>query len=766
MHSQKVLEFDKILAELSSRCETEMAAGSALELQPSFLSEDVWILLDRTEEALQCINQNPPPSLAIKDVQRSVQRASKGGTLGGKELFEIGSSAALMRAFKGFFAGKASPHLTPFIQQLTDQRKVEEDLLQSLESDGDVRSTASPQLQSLRQKKSSASSRLTERIQSYVSGRTRDLLSDPLYTVRDGRYVLPLKAENRGKIKGIVHDTSASGQTIFLEPDDVLQLANGLREIEAAEQREIQRILVSLSQKVGAIATDLLSGLAAATALDLCFAKARLAADWGGALPERLTYPRIEMDGGRHPLLEREKAVPLDMRVGKGDSVLITGPNTGGKTVSIKTVGLFVLMLQSGLLPPARNVRFGTFSQVWADIGDEQSLSQSLSTFSGHIKNIAEALRGLKPGGLVLLDEVGAGTDPTEGAALAKAILSELHAKGACVLASTHYGELKAFAYETAGFTNAAMEFDVKTLRPTYRLRLGTPGASQALRIAERYGIAKPIIEQARQALSTQETDVARMLERLEEAQKLARTAQGEADRRLVDLKRKEETATRKLAEADEIRRTAHSRATQIIEDALRELRLEHADALERLKSNPEEARQRIQEVQQRGKDLAASFEIKQQPALDSPEVSKGMSVRVQGYSQVGVVTEAPKGGKVKVQVGALRLTVDAGSVQPTSPVLPRNRSTVQLSLQKAMNASTEVSLRNMRYEDAERELERFIDDSLLSGVEKVRIVHGKGEGILRKMTHDYLRKHLHVKEFFEAEPGDGGQGVTVAVLA
>jgi DNA mismatch repair protein MutS2 len=401
-HALRVLEFDAIRARLRARCETPMASALADALEPSFESDRVWESLAATGEAYDAVGRHSLPPLAtVRDLRNGARRASKGGTLGGSELFQIGEALATMRALKTFLAPRRQeyPRLWPYSESLPELERLERTLLDSLESDGTVRDAASPALATLRQRKRAAAARVQERVNEYTTGRTRELLSDPIVTVRDGRYVVPLKAENRGKIRGIVHDTSGSGQTIFLEPEDVVALGNALREVEAAERQEEQRILLTLSGKAGGAANEILGGLDAATALDLLFAKARLGYDMKAVLPERRGEHRIEVQGGRHPLLDGDKVVPLELAVGKGSSVLITGPNTGGKTVAIKAVGLFVVMAQSGLMIPALAVGFSPFTQVWADIGDEQSLQQSLSTFSGHIKNISEALRGMRPGG-------------------------------------------------------------------------------------------------------------------------------------------------------------------------------------------------------------------------------------------------------------------------------------------------------------------------------------------------------------------------------
>jgi len=784
MHALRVLEFDAIRQRLGYNCETPIGAALAEELEPSFDAAEVWRLLEETREGMDLIARQQPPSLgALRDPRQALDRAKKGAVLGGDQIFQIADSLYAMRSLREAIKTKRTdyPVLWRHVEFLPDHKRLEDQIFDSLESGGMVKDGASPHLASLRQKKRSASQRIQDRIQSYTTGSTRDLLSDPIYTVRDGRYVIPVKAENKGKIRGIVHDTSSTGATVFIEPEEILQLGNALREIEAAEKTEEQRILAALSAKAGAVADEAIPGIEQAGFVDFLLAKAKLGYDLKGTIPQPLRSTGIKIQGGRHPLLDPMVAIPLDIEIYAPNieqssnpaiqqstgSVLITGPNTGGKTVAIKTVGLFALMAQSGIPAPALDVRLGPFSQVWADIGDEQSLQQSLSTFGGHIKNIAAALSGLKPGALVLLDEIGAGTDPAEGAALAQALLLEMHRRGAAILASTHYGELKAFAYNTPGFQNAAMEFDVKSLRPTYRLLMGAPGASQALRIAERYGISKEVVDKAREGLGEQQQSIADMLEKLDLAQKQARIAQGEADRRLADLKHKEREAEKKLAEAKEVREHAHARAQEAIEAALREIRLEAARLFDELKRAPDQkavgkVRQDLKGLQEVGTDFAKELAPRREQAPPSG-ITKGMSVRIEGYNQIGTVVDEPRAGTATVQVGALKMTVPADSLRPAAAPGPdHRRAEANLRLQKAQTASTEIHLRAMRAEDAERELERFIDDAVLAGLDSARVVHGKGEGILRKLTQDYLRRHPHVKSFRSADASEGGDGVTV----
>lgn len=774
MHALRVLEFDAIRERLQYHCETPLGAALASELLPSFDETEVWRLLEQTRETMDFIAKLSPPRLgALKDPREALNRAAKGGTLGGNEVFQIGDSLYAMRSLKEAVKPRRAefPKLWNFVEFLPEHKRLEDQIFESLESDGAVKDGASPQLGTLRQKKRSAASRIQDRIQSYTTGSTRELLSDPIYTVRDGRYVIPVKSENRGKIRGIVHDTSSTGATVFIEPEEILQLGNALREIEAAERAEVIRVLASLSGKVGAVANEAIPGIEQAGFVDFLLAKAKLGYDLRGTIPQPLKSTGIKIQGGRHPLLDPDKVIPLDIELyAENGSVLITGPNTGGKTVAIKTVGLFVLMAQSGIAVPGLDVRLGPFTQVWADIGDEQSLEQSLSTFSGHIKNIAAALSGLKKGSLVLLDEVGAGTDPAEGAALAKAILLEMQRKGAAILASTHYGELKAFAFNADGFQNAAMEFDLKSLRPTYRLIMGAPGASQALRIAERYGIPKEVVESAKTGLGEQQQDIAGMLEKLEQAQKQARIAQGEADRRLNELKRKEAEADKKLDEARSVRENVHGKAQEAIDDALREIRLEAARLFEELKRAPdqrsiEKSRQDLKDLQEVGADLAKELAPKKEKKPATGGISKGMSVKIEGYNQIGTVIEEPRGATVAVQVGVLKMTLPLQSLQPVATPVLQRKAQPNVRLLKAQTASTEIHLRAMRAEEAEQDLQRFIDDAVLAGLDSVRIVHGKGEGILRKLTQDYLRRHPHVKSFRTADAGEGGDGVTVAVF-
>ncbi|MCC7434058.1 MAG: endonuclease MutS2 [Methanoregulaceae archaeon] len=774
-YGRRVLEFDAVLDQLARHCDTELAHALALKLVPSPDASEVWEALETTQEAYELLGQATPPSLvSVQDRRPQLRRAKKGGVLGGVELAQIADATVAMRAMRQFLLPRreTSPRLVQRGEWLPSLPDLERALNDAIDGAGEVRDGASAHLGTLRQRKRGLQSKLIERIQTYTT-KHRDLLSDPIYTVREGRYVVPVRAEYKSRIRGIVHDTSSSGQTVYIEPEDVLQLGNQVREAEVAEQEEIARILAKLSAIVGNHADELDSGLTHAADLDLFFAKGKLAFEQKAGMPLKSETPGLIVEGGRHPLLEAQgtKVTPLDIEVGMGSrALLITGPNTGGKTVAIKAVGLFVMMAQSGLFIPARMARLGVFSQVWADIGDEQSLQQSLSTFSGHLKNISAAIKGLRPGALVLFDEIGAGTDPAEGAALAKAILSHLVEGGAIIVASTHYGELKAFAYETEGFTNAAMEFDPKSLQPTYRLMMGSPGASHALKIAERYGIPKTVVDRAKSLLDESQAEVGRMLEKLEQAERRARIAQGEADRRQHELKAAEQKAESKLAEAEEIRRTVHARAQEAIEGTLRELRMEANALFEELKKAVDEkklteVRGKLKALQGKGQSKAEEYRTPTS-ITEMPVLEKGMLVRAAGYRQDGTVLELLADEMALVQLGPLKLKLAQAALTPiNAPAKRPVKASVKLGLDRAMHAESELHLRALRAEDALLELQKFIDDSVLAGLHQVRIVHGKGGGILRQVTHDYLRRCRDVQSYREGEAGEGGQGVTIAVL-
>lgn len=774
-HALAVLEWEKIVARLVAACETDLGKARAAETVPSFDSDEVWAELEKTKEADTLRNTSLPSLQGVRDVRGAVTIASKGAVCDGVSLYRVGTSLkAMSSARRSVLEVEDLPLLRSLAEELPDLPNIVALIEKSLEADGFVLSEASLELASARKRKAQAAQRSQERIQSYVSGKTRDWLSDPLHTTRNGRLVIPLKAEYKGRIKGIVHDTSASGQTVYVEPEDVVQAGNQLREAEVAEKAEEEKVLARISAVVGEEVEAVKAGLVAATEMDVLFARARYGAELDGCVPTPGPDYSVRLTKAKHPLLDPKTAIPLSLNLGdENDTVLITGPNTGGKTVGIKTVGLAVMMAQAGMMVDAFECKLGCFTQVWADIGDEQSLQQSLSTFSAHIRNIAEALKGLRRGALVLLDEVGAGTDPTEGASLARALLIAFQRGGAKTMASTHYGELKVLATNQPGFVNAAMEFDLKSLRPTYHLLLGTPGSSHALKIAERYGIPADVVQEATEGLGDQALDVARMIEKLEASQRLAQRAQGEADRLANRLRQVEKEAEEKIARADETRRRVREQSAQQLEEILREIRLETADVFESIKRDPsqqnlDKARQRLKDVQEVGQGFVRDIRPAQPKAEPRKpvEIKQGMTVRVTGLEGKGIVLEPPKGKNVLVQMGALKMTIALDKLTPveTVPVQIKKQGTSQ-QLQRAQTYQRELHLRQMRAEDAIDVLEKFLDEAILAGAPSIRIVHGKGEGILRQVTQDVLRRSRGVRSFQLADAQEGGEGVTVAQL-
>ncbi|MCG9895673.1 MAG: endonuclease MutS2 [Fimbriimonadaceae bacterium] len=779
MHALQVLEFPEVLAGLSRQAETSVGRARALDLTPTFDPEVMRILLAQTEEAVDLLEGGPVSLRGVHDLVEKLSLVGRGAVLDGESLHRIGELLRVGREVQDRLRGRRdrSPQLARLSDRMHQNRKLETRLADSLESDGSVRSEASPALASARERRAGLARRLTERIQAYTTGRFRDLLSDPVVTQRSGRQVIPLKAENRGKIRGIVHDTSASGATIYLEPEDVVRTGNELREAEAAERTEVERVLRRLSEMTAEESAALTESLEALAELDVVLAKARLGSVMQAVVPGLLSTPGCVLKNARHPLLEPRVAVPLSLSLGaEAKAILITGPNTGGKTISIKTVGLAAAMAQCGMMVPADEARIGCFRQIWADIGDEQSLQQSLSTFSAHIRNIALAVNGLEPGALVLLDEVGAGTDPAEGAALAQALLQDLKDRGALILASTHYGELKLFAGSTPGFVNAGMEFDRRTLRPTYRLMVGVPGSSQALHIASRYGMPERIIEAARARSEGSEQDLGRLIQSLEDSQRRARESQSRADRLSAELDRLRKATDKRLSEAEEARRTVRTRVADEMDEALRALRLEAEDIFAEVKRNPtptgiEKARKKLARLQEKGRGFVKDVRPKEAPApsADPDRLVRGAQVRIDGIGQVGTVLEEPKRGKVQVQIGAMKMSVEIARLQLAGPPPARKSAPAagqgvrRMMMEKSQQASTEINLISLRAEEAQSRLLKFLEDAVLGGLPWVRIVHGKGEGILRSLVEDTLRRDRNVVRFVDADSAQGGHGATVA---
>jgi DNA mismatch repair protein MutS2 len=796
----RVLEYDAILEILAGHAASSLGHERALSLVPTADRREVQTSLDETSEARALLDQpGGIPLGGIHDVRPVIERAAVGALLDPRDLLAVASTFGAARRLRTILNGRTGmrPLLADLGAQMADFSALVTRIEASITPDGQVTDGASDALRSIRAAKRRQIRAIQDILQRLISNTsTRELLQDPVITVRNGRYCLPVKSECRSAFGGLVQDQSASGQTVFMEPQAVVDAGNELRQIEFREREEIERILRGFSDTIAREAKAARATVNALAHLDLVTAKARFANALRAEAPSLLPDVALDLKEARHPLLvwnaveaqrtaargsaspgPDEAVVPIDLWLGTDfQTLLITGPNTGVKTVTLKTAGLFVLMAQSGMHLPCRSAKMGVFNNVFADIGDEQSIQQSLSTFSGHINNIVRILAGASNGALVLLDEMGAGTDPAEGAALAKAILLRLHERGALTIATTHYAELKEFAWERPGFQNSSVEFDVETLRPTYRLRIGVPGASNALTIAGRLGMPADVLDTARAHMGTDRMALEDAIGRMEETERRARWAAVESEKQSQALEAQRRDAERELSETKDRRREATERAYEEALELLRDAR-EEANALIRaLREEQAEsksstaARDRLRQMEEtlRQKRPRQRRKPTHRIAADVAP-APGNAVWVPSLGATGKLIEVRRDSAI-VQAGALRMTVPYSTLQKVAeePVEQARPAAISrsLSVESAASVSTEVHLRHMRMDEALDALDRYMDQARLAGLHTVRIVHGKGTGALRTMVHRYLKEQPDVKGFRLGEDGEGGFGVTVAELA
>lgn len=769
-HSLEVLELAWVRQEWARRADTPMGQERALQRPLSRDVATVRLRLQETDAAARLLLREPPPPMKVREVRPALTKALKGGTLAPTELLSLAELLACARLYKAHLLARAAhyPQLAHYAHQLHPLQPLERQIHDCIDPNGEVRDSASENLARIRNDQRRLQKRITERLQQLIHA-WRDWLQEPTYTLRAGRYCLPVRIEHKGKAPGIVHDTSMSGATVFVEPFELVELGNRLRELQAAEQEEIEAVLYALSRAVESHGSELEKTTEALSELDAILAAGRLALDWQASLPEVNTDGYWKLRKARHPMIPRERVVPIDFEIGRDWlCVLITGPNTGGKTVTLKTLGLLTLMTLLGLHPPAdEGTQIAIPYGVFADIGDEQSLQQSLSTFSGHIRHIVRFLNEAGHHSLVLLDEIGAGTDPTEGSALARAILTSLVERGARVVATTHYGDLKALAYEHPQFQNAAMEFDADTLQPTYRLHMGIPGASHAIEIADRLGMPRTIIQRALEALGVREVDLMRMIQELERQRRLAEEAEAEWRARNQQLAQLQKQLEQERQALEEARRTAYQRAQQELEQVIRALQQEANAIFQQLRQAGRESKQTAQLREQLQHLFQQATQATQPPARTAPaeaptqEWQVGMPVRIRSLNQRGTLAALPEGGKAQVYLGKLRTEFPLSDIEPLQeapkPVVhpvkkPRPPAPVPL----------ELDLHGKRVEEAQPLLEKYIDDAILAGYDSVRIMHGRGTGALRKMVHAYLSQHPQVRSFHFASPNEGGEGVTI----
>ncbi|MGE5484884.1 MAG: endonuclease MutS2 [Ignavibacteriales bacterium] len=799
----RVLEYEKIVAMLVERAVTVPGRERAERLVPAGDRAEMARALAETTEAAAIISVKSPPFQGLGDVRGPVRRCAIGGSVHATDLVAIAAAAAAVSDLKRFLGAAARPGsvIHEKAQRLVNLRDVHSTIMESLTDEAEVRDGASPELHRIRSQMRTLSSRVRERLESMVrSPQVARLLQEPIVTIREGRYVLPVKQENRSLVAGVVHDQSASGATVFIEPMAVLEINNEIRRLEAEERDEIDRILRDLSAMVAGHADDLLQSIEAAGEIDFAFAKGRLSLDMNAVEPALAAGYVVDLRKARHPLLKGD-VVPTDVHLGRTyDTMIITGPNTGGKTVTLKTVGLLVLMAHSGLhIPAAPGSAVSPFEGVFCDAGDEQSIEQSLSTFSSHMTSIVSIIGCARRGSLVLLDELGAGTDPAEGSALAMAILDYLHGAGMKTIATTHYSELKTFAFTRDRIENASVEFDVETLRPTYRLVIGLPGRSNAFEIATRLGLPEGIIASARGFVGREGLRVEDMIGQIEkmrrEAEEDQRAAE-EARRAAARLRDEYSRKVRDLKEREiEIREKARTDAIAVVQKAKAQARL----AMEKLReaggASPREreaflqaARDALREagsIARTGDEVGDDAGDGDTPVFAGPpprDLVPGEPVYVKSVGQTGYVLE-PRGpsGDVLVQLGIMKMQVNPDDL--ARPAASRGRGdgdgpagrpaaagkgsggVTAVMGDKARTVSTEIDLRGMTVDEALASVDKYLDDAILGGVPQVRIIHGKGTGALRNAVRDFLRKHPDVSGVRFGGPGEGGDGVSVATL-
>ena len=786
----RALELDKVLSMLSTYASAADSKEMALNLRPETNITIAKGELKKTEDAYILLAKFGGPSFgSIKNVNNSVARANAGGVLSMRELLDIAENLRVFRSlheWRSRQSDETSYSIDVYFGSLRPNQFLESKITSSITSEEEMSDNASPTLADIRRKMKQQASRIREKLDGIIRSQTyQKCLQDAIVTQRNGRFVVPVKSEFRGQIAGLVHDTSSSGATVFVEPMAVVEANNEIRVLQGKEQDEIERILTELSAEVGNYADEIRYSYEAALEINLIFAKAQLAYKMKASMPELNDNGVTILKKARHPLLDTKKVVPVDIMLGETfDTLVITGPNTGGKTVSIKTLGLLTLMAMCGLMiPTADGSKVCVYKKVFADIGDEQSIEQSLSTFSSHMVNIVNIMKDADDESLVLIDELGAGTDPVEGAALAMAILERLKFQGAKIAATTHYAELKAYALDTPGVENGSCEFDVNTLRPTYRLLIGVPGRSNAFAISEKLGIESEVIERAKELVSAENVRFEDVVDTLEE-----RRLEMEKERQTAEQLRMENEALKRkteerLAEIEKLRekelQRAKSEAMRLVENSRRE-----ANALlieiEKTKKELKNQQNNIDKLNEKrgalrkglsGVDAAADPVMGN--ADDGYELSRplqvGDTVKLAGMGSEGKVLATPDNkGYVEIQTGAMKMRVKVSDLRLVEKKKEQKKETfVRRETESRLNAAsdTRCDLRGLTVEEGIMTLDLFIDSMIMAGLSEFTIIHGKGTGALRAAVQQHLKKHPQIKTYRLGTFGEGENGVTIATI-
>lgn len=779
------LEYNRIIKQLSDLAITAPAKEQALTLMPSSNFDEVKKSIDQTRVLSNILRvKGPMPITDFKDIRASLKRLKVKADLNGEELGNIFLILSLAKDVSQFTADLEEREIdTRPIEKTLKNLAIPEDLFkklnQAIEYDGTVKDTASSKLMQLRHDIQSNETDIKNHMNDYISGKHTQYLSENIVTIRDGRYVLPVKQEYKNKFGGVVHDQSASGQTLFVEPQAVLVLNNRQQNLMAQERQEINRILIELSKLAGMYQKEIKNNADALTQLDFLSAKSKLAKAMKATEPVLNQDHVIKLRKARHPLINPKKVVPNNIELGTSfDTMLITGPNTGGKTITLKTLGLLQLMAQAGLFITAEEgSQLTVFNEIYADIGDEQSIEQSLSTFSSHMDQIIKIMKDVTEDDLVLIDELGAGTDPEEGASLAIAILDDLRGAQAKIAITTHYPELKLYGYNRARTTNASMEFDLKKLAPTYRLRIGIPGQSNAFAIAHQLGMNETVVNKARSLMNDEDSDINKMIERLTEqtkaAEQLHETLKQNVDQSIT-LKRQlqngldwynqqvQKQLEKAQEKADEMLAKKRQKADKIINDLEEQRR-----AGGQVRTNKViEAKGALNKLERENQNLAQNKVLQREKRRH--DVSVGDTVKVLSYGQQGVITKKLADHEFEVQIGILKVKVTDRDVEKISTqAAPKKAERAVRSSRglRSTRASSELDLRGQRYEEALTNLDRYIDSSLLAGLNTVTIIHGIGTGAIRNGVQQYLKRNRHVKSYSYAPANQGGTGATIVQL-
>ena len=779
------LEYYKIVEQLVELANSQPGKRLCRELRPSDSLAEINDRQQETADAVSRLLRKGNPAFGgAADISGSLKRLQVGSSLNAAELLQVAQlleTAARIKAYgRHDRSEEAADCLDPLFDSLEPLTPLSTEIRRCILSESEIADDASPELRRIRKSIAISSDRIHSQLNALLNGPQRTALQDSVITMRNGRYCVPVKADARASVPGMVHDQSSTGATLFIEPMSVVRLNNEIRELQIKETAEIEAILASLSASAGGNCILLESDLQVLVTLDSIFARAKLALAMNATRPVFNTEGHIRLRQARHPLIDAKQVVPIDIVLGDAfDLLIVTGPNTGGKTVSLKTTGLLSLMGQAGLhIPCLDRSELSVFTEVYADIGDEQSIEQSLSTFSAHMTNIVSFLEKADAHSLVLFDELGAGTDPTEGAALAISILSFLHRQGIRTMATTHYSELKVYALSTEGVENASCEFDVETLRPTYRLLIGIPGKSNAFAISSRLGIPEHIIEDAKAQINSQDASFEDVLSRLEEERILLEQKREQLEKDLQDYHRRENHLASQektlefrkkeiLDKADEEARRTLQEAKDFADKTLKDFRKFGKDHIDL--SEMERQRTALREhLAQKSKPLVPDRKAKGSHVPKSSRLHPGDSVRVISMNLNGIVRSEPDAkGNVFVQMGILRSKVNTNDlILLDEPVVTSEKmqktGSGKIKMSKSLSVRPEINVLGKTVDEAIAEIDKYLDDAYLAHLETVRIVHGKGTGALRKGIHNYLRRLRHVDSFKLAEYGEGDAGVTI----